>query len=52
MTPINLDEVESYLIEQAETNPPGISIRLAQAWIRNRFAELRAREAANRGVRT
>lgn len=46
----NLDEVEGYLIDQAKKNSSNyvigtVELELA-AWLRQRFAELRAREEA------
>ncbi len=46
MTPINLEDVESYLMEDAKsTFDKELRIFLIE-WVKARFAELRAREAA------
>ncbi len=44
MTPINLDDVEDYLIGQLPRTVVKYNIRVSRKWIRARFAELRAGE--------
>ena len=46
MTPINLEDVESYLVKWVKDNMNEYMAKGNEKWLRDRFAELRAREAA------
>jgi len=48
MTPINLEDVESYLLDHSDIGTATIDRMQLREWIRGRMAELRAREEAKR----